>query len=261
MRAEVRRQQELVERRAAAPSRATGESPQPSSASPLASGVLTSSARCARAPCRGVPRTSMRERSRVAGYLERAGVDPIDAEGRVNALSSAALEVRCNRGRPPYALPMSSAHRFAIAVSLLLATACSGGPSTSSDGASSSSGASSSGGATSGGPRTGTPCQQLAQAICPQLQACPVTAGSSKCKYIEQDGTLGISCPRCVPHFEKNVCGDTSKTDTLFQACLAAIDAKKATCSENPLEANEMGLLLPPECHTLLDCNVGPCND
>ena len=90
-------------------------------------------------------------------------------------------------------------------------------------------------------------------------------AGSSECSYVDlgpgSSNRLGISCAMCIPHFEKDICGDATKTDTFFQTCLAAIDAKKATCGADPSDASEMGLNLPSECNTLLDCNAGPCMD
>lgn len=114
-------------------------------------------------------------------------------------------------------------------------------------------------------PRTGTPCEQLAQTICPQMQACPEGDGSSDCKAIDEapgsSNTVGFSCTMCRAVFEKDVCGDTTKTDALFQSCMTALDDGRAQCGASPSNPDEQGLVLPVECHTLFGCNSGPCED
>lgn len=146
--------------------------------------------------------------------------------------------------------------RRCLLVSSMVLFACSGG---SNDDAKESDS-----GAKSQPERSGTPCEQLAQTICPLMQACPEEDGpSSDCMTSDSiEGsslTVGFSCSMCRSVFEKDVCGDKTKSDDLFRACIAALDAGKATCSVIKPERGEKGLVLPSECHTLFECNSGPC--
>lgn len=138
-------------------------------------------------------------------------------------------------------------------LSLTLSAACSGGGGNI-DGAD--------GGAFAPEQREGTPCQQLAQAICPKLEACPESQGSTDCSYYaSSEGSshrMGISCSMCRSHFETNFCGDTTKTSDFFTTCMAAIDAAEASCKPEPNHGLP-ALWLPSECTDLLECKSGPC--
>ncbi len=120
-------------------------------------------------------------------------------------------------------------------------------------------------GAQDSGPRTGTPCEQLVQAFCPLLVACPEKAGSEDCTiYDHGEGfshARGFTCSQCTSHLLKDTCGDTTKSDAFFNACLGAIDANKVVCGDEPNNAGTKALLLPPECSTFNNCDAGPCLD
>jgi hypothetical protein len=109
----------------------------------------------------------------------------------------------------------------------------------------------------------GTPCQQLQGAMCAQLNACPETAGSNECSYVDDDSQgssrRGINCAACEGNFSRDICGDTTKTDDFFRTCLAAVNAGKATCDPNGSKPGEAALRLPPECAGFLTCGAGPC--
>ena len=111
----------------------------------------------------------------------------------------------------------------------------------------------------------GTPCQQLQAALCSRLRACPETPGSNECSYVDDDNEgssrRGISCSACDLNFSRDICGDPTKTDDFFRACLAAANAGKTTCDPNGKDPGEAALRLPAECAGLLTCGGGPCKD
>jgi hypothetical protein len=105
----------------------------------------------------------------------------------------------------------------------------------------------------------GTPCQQLQNAMCAKLRACPEAPGSNECSYVgNEGGRRGINCSACDINFSRDICGDTTKSDEFFTTCLAAVNAGKATCDPNGADPGA-GLKLPPECNGFLTCGAGPC--
>jgi len=102
----------------------------------------------------------------------------------------------------------------------------------------------------------GTPCQRLQGALCARLRACPEEAGSNGCSYREGTGRRGINCSACEINFSRDICGDTTKTDAFFEACLAAVEGGKSACEA---QDGESALVLPAECAGFLTCGAGPC--
>ena len=104
----------------------------------------------------------------------------------------------------------------------------------------------------------GTPCEQLQASLCAKLRACPEAPGSNECSYREGTSRRGITCSACEINFSRDICGDTTKTNAFFTACLAAVDAGKTTCAA---EDGDTALGLPAECAGFLTCGAGPCKD
>ena len=116
-------------------------------------------------------------------------------------------------------------------------------------------------GGSDGGGGGGTPCQQLQAALCAKLRACPEEPGSNECSYVEDSSRRGISCSACDINFSRDICGDTTKTDAFFSACLGAVNAGGTTCDPNGSDPGKAGLKLPSECAGFLTCGAGPCKD
>jgi hypothetical protein len=101
----------------------------------------------------------------------------------------------------------------------------------------------------------GTTCEQLTKQLCTRSAACGQSATTNQCSFTDGSSTHGRDCGgNCELGLTRDVCGDTTKPESLFTACLAAID--KATCT--PEGAGD-ALLLPDACAGLLDCKAGPC--
>jgi hypothetical protein len=101
----------------------------------------------------------------------------------------------------------------------------------------------------------GTPCEQLTKQLCTLAAACGQAATTKKCSFIDGTHTQGRDCGAgCELGLPRDVCGDTTKPESLFTACLAAVD--NAICSDG---GSGDSLMLPHACAGLLDCKAGPC--
>jgi hypothetical protein len=101
----------------------------------------------------------------------------------------------------------------------------------------------------------GAPCQTLTRRLCELSCACrPVKTDTSRCYLQDTSRTSGRNPLPCADSLARDVCGDTTKPPSLFEACLAAVD--KAQCVP---ETDRSPLRLPAECAGLLDCKAGPC--
>jgi hypothetical protein len=105
------------------------------------------------------------------------------------------------------------------------------------------------------------PCAQLGQELCEQActcgqanpdQACEVLVGTAAGGSLQRE----VNPDGCRLAFERDVCGDTTKTAALFEACFASLG--QAACSQvgNPAE---WALVLGAACTGVYDCNSGPC--
>jgi hypothetical protein len=107
------------------------------------------------------------------------------------------------------------------------------------------------------------PCAQLGQQLCEQActcgeanpdQACEVEVGTADGGSLQR----GVDPVACRRKFERDVCGDKTKSAALFEACFASLG--QAACSQvgNPAEWT---LVLNAACTGVYDCNSGPCQE
>jgi hypothetical protein len=103
----------------------------------------------------------------------------------------------------------------------------------------------------------GTTCEQLTKKLCTMSAACGQSASKNECSFTDGSLTQGRDCGgSCELGLTRDVCGDTTKSESLFSSCLAAIES--ATCAS---DGSSDTLALPEACKGLLECKAGPCLD
>jgi hypothetical protein len=101
-----------------------------------------------------------------------------------------------------------------------------------------------------------SPCASLGELICDK--ACLCDPLSDHCCYGSSTGSVGcVRREACMLNFTNNICGDSTKTESLFSACRGSVE--QAQCVDGG--PDNKYAKLPAACDELLICRSGPCKN
>jgi hypothetical protein len=106
-------------------------------------------------------------------------------------------------------------------------------------------------------------CEGLCNTLCRRATDCIQNASQTEALFHAKTATgetvthgRNPAGRGCEMGMIRDVCGDPTKPEALFETCSAALD--EARCVP---DGDEQVLALPDACQGLLDCNEGPCLD